>query len=93
MLLPKTSFADDTGPLRPLRKTVMKPLAMSFVVDKANFLGLSNIYLTVNKDNINAIRTYEKLGFKNIDSLVTDIGNGFVMDDFKMQKELVKNLD
>lgn len=42
--------------------------------------------LTVNKNNVKAIRAYEKTGFKNIGSLVQDIGNGFVMDDYKMEQ-------
>ena len=63
---------------------------MSFVEDQTKSLEHSKIYLTVNKNNINAIRAYEKLGFKNIESLVSDIGNGFVMDDFKMEKILPK---
>jgi hypothetical protein len=29
---------------------------------------------------------YEKIGFKNVGSLVQDIGSGFVMDDYKMEK-------
>ena len=40
------------------------------------------IRLTVNKYNKNAIKIYEHLGFKRIDSVITDIGNGYVMDDY-----------
>lgn len=43
------------------------------------------IRLTVNKQNFNSIKVYEKWGFKTIDSVVTDIGNGFVMDDYIME--------
>ena len=43
------------------------------------------IRLTVNKYNKNTIKAYEKWGFKTIDSVVTDIGNGFVMDDYIME--------
>ena len=43
------------------------------------------IRLTVNKQNFNSIKAYEKWGFKTIDSVVTDIGNGFVMDDYIME--------
>lgn len=42
----------------------------------------SPIRLTVNKYNKNAIMAYEHLGFKKIDSIVTDIGSGYVMDDY-----------
>lgn len=43
------------------------------------------IRLTVNKHNINSINTYKKWGFKTIDAVVTDIGSGFVMDDYIME--------
>ena len=43
------------------------------------------IRLTVNKQNFNSIKAYEKWGFQTIDSVVTDIGNGFVMDDYIME--------
>ena len=43
------------------------------------------IILTVNKHNTNTINAYKKWGFKTIDSVVTDIGNGFVMDDYIME--------
>jgi ribosomal protein S18 acetylase RimI-like enzyme len=48
--------------------------------------GLRKIVLTVNKNNTNAIRAYERIGFKKTGSLVQDIGSGFVMDDYAMEK-------
>lgn len=42
------------------------------------------IRLTVNKYNTNTINAYKKWGFKIIDAVVTDIGSGFVMDDYIM---------
>lgn len=47
--------------------------------------GGRKIRLTVNKQNINSINAYKKWGFQTIDSVVTDIGNGFVMDDYIME--------
>ena len=47
-----------------------------------------SIRLTVNKNNLNTIKAYEKWGFKTIDAVVTDIGCGFVMDDYIMEFEL-----
>lgn len=44
--------------------------------------GISRIWLTVNKHNDRAIAAYIKNGYKNIRSQTTDIGNGFVMDDY-----------
>ena len=43
------------------------------------------IRLTVNKHNTNSINAYKKWGFKTIDAVVTDIGSGFVMDDYIME--------
>lgn len=51
--------------------------------------GNKSIYLTVNKYNKTAITAYKKLGFKIIDSVITPIGEGFVMDDYIMEKELL----
>ncbi len=42
------------------------------------------IRLTVNKKNTNTIKAYDKWGFKTVDAVVTDIGQGFVMDDYIM---------
>jgi len=44
--------------------------------------------LTVNKNNNIALRAYEKLGFVNHGPLETDIGEGYIMDDFLMRKVL-----
>ncbi len=47
---------------------------------------LRSIWLTVNKFNTNSIAWYERMGFVNVGGLVQDIGNGFIMDDYKMVK-------
>ncbi len=54
----------------------------------ARQLELRLIWLTVNKNNRDAIAAYERLGFKIVDSVVIDIGAGFVMDDFRMEYRL-----
>lgn len=46
------------------------------------------IELTVNKYNKNAYEKYLHLGFKNIKSIKTDIGNSFYMDDYVMKLNL-----
>lgn len=62
--------------------------AFKFINNRAKALSCNTISLTVNKNNTTAIKAYEKIGFKNVDALVTDIGNGFVMDDYRMVKSL-----
>ena len=49
---------------------------------------LQAMYLTVNKHNDVAIRAYEAKGFETIDAVETDIGNGFIMDDYIMEKKV-----
>ena len=50
--------------------------------------GFNSIWLTVNRHNQTAIHFYLRQGFINTGTLVQDIGAGFVMDDFKMLKNL-----
>ena len=50
--------------------------------------GTRRLILSVNKRNAKAIAAYQKNGFVIADSVVTDIGNEFVMDDYIMAKDL-----
>ena len=59
--------------------------AFDFIKQFAENNSYNKIRLTVNKYNVNTINAYNKWGFKTIDSVVTDIGNGFVMDDYIME--------
>ena len=47
--------------------------------------NMSTIRLTVNKYNTNTINAYKKWGFIITDAVITDIGSGFVMDDYIME--------
>lgn len=58
------------------------------VFDEARVCGKTAVYLTVNKHNAHAIAVYKKIGFIVIDAPSTDIGNGFVMDDYVMEYKL-----
>lgn len=48
--------------------------------------GLSSIWLTVNRGNDSSIAAYTKSGFAVARTEVADIGGGFVMDDYIMEK-------
>lgn len=62
---------------------------LKFIKEQAAKDGLSKLRLTVNKHNTKTITIYEKMGFVKKEAAVFDIGNGYVMDDFIMEKWLI----
>ena len=58
------------------------------VAARAKKNGYPCVVLAVNKHNDKAIGSYKKYGFAVRESIVDDIGRGFVMDDFVMEKKL-----
>jgi ribosomal protein S18 acetylase RimI-like enzyme len=60
---------------------------MEHIISEVANTGASAVFLQVKKNNP-ARHFYEKTGFHIIDDIVLDIGNGFVMDDFIMQREI-----
>ena len=62
--------------------------AVKFLEEYAKKKGLKSIYLTVNKGNNGSIYSYLQMGFRIADNGVFDIGSGYVMDDYIMEKSL-----
>jgi len=62
--------------------------ALAFLEQLCKDRNLSHIWLTVNRHNKSSIAVYEKKGFRTVQEQIADIGNGFVMDDFIMEKEI-----
>lgn len=60
--------------------------ALGFIERKARDTMCSKIWLTVNKHNVRSIGAYKKCGFEIREPVVQDIGGGFVMDDYRMEK-------
>lgn len=50
--------------------------------------GVGTIFLTVNRHNERAIGAYRRAGFREVRTQVTDIGSGYVMDDYVMELEV-----
>ncbi len=62
--------------------------AVEYASALARELGLVKLSLTVNRHNQLALAVYTRLGFVTVGSIVTDIGGGFVMDDYQLEKPL-----
>ena len=60
-------------------------LALRFVRDHARAAGCRAVTLGVNKGNAGTIAAYERIGFRITGEMVTDIGGGYVMDDYAME--------
>ena len=58
-------------------------------VGVARSRGCSRLVLAVNKNNRSAIAAYLKHGFRIADAVTKDIGGGFVMDDYVMEKSVM----
>jgi ribosomal protein S18 acetylase RimI-like enzyme len=61
---------------------------ITLLLDEARKARKDRIALTVNKNNLNSIAVYKKWGFEIEGELVTDIGGGYVMDDYVMIKKI-----
>ena len=64
-------------------------ISRSFLEEAASLCreyGFDKIRLTVNKNNETAIAVYRKMGFNTVDSIKTDIGEGYFMDDYVMER-------
>lgn len=62
--------------------------AFSFLEKYGAENGKKAIWLTVNKYNNHTINVYRHRGFYVVKSQVCNIGNGYVMDDYVMEKEI-----
>ena len=63
-------------------KGFAKKAFQNAIVPIATEMELAKISLTVNKYNFPSIMVYEKLGFERVGETETDIGNGYIMDDY-----------
>lgn len=70
--------------LKAYRNSGYGKLAFEKIKEFARAHGKSEIYLTVNKGNAPTIAAYRNWGFATTECVVTDIGEGYVMDDYIM---------
>lgn len=90
-----TTIPDEAGALH-LNKIYLMPnlqgnglgkQMLQYAENAVKELGASTLNLNVNKYNP-ALQFYKHNGYTQIDEAVITIGNGFVMDDFILRKEL-----
>nr|MBP7323562.1 GNAT family N-acetyltransferase [Deltaproteobacteria bacterium] len=61
---------------------------LAFIEKLCRSLQLKTLTLTVNRHNHRSIAWYQAAGFSIIGPSIQDIGAGFVMDDFRMEKQV-----
>lgn len=60
---------------------------LEYIIDNLQLLRVSTLELNVNRNN-RAISFYQKLGFKITREVDLDIGNGYFMNDYVMEKSI-----
>ena len=63
---------------------------LEFMENLCRHRNIKKIWLTVNKNNSHSISWYSRMGFINTASIIQDIGEGFVMDDYRMEKTIAQ---
>ncbi len=60
---------------------------MNYIIDEIRKQNATSLFLQVNQHNT-AKTFYERLGFQEVDFINLDIGHGFFMNDYIMEKKL-----
>ena len=74
--------------MKPFRGERRSNLLFDKAEEVAKEKGFSKVRLFVNRRNYNSVRVYLRKGFRIIEEKKTDIGEGFICDDYLMEKEL-----
>ena len=61
-------------------------IGINFLTQLCQKEGYEKIQLTCNRHNLNSVAAYQKMGFVSVYEQDADIGNGFVMNDYVMEK-------
>ncbi len=66
---------------------------LDFVEGRCVSANVTTVWLTVNRFNEGTVSWYKRRGFVVIDEVKKDIGEGYFMDDYIMEKSLSKGYD
>lgn len=61
---------------------------LEFVENWCRSVGMETLWLSVNRFNSDSVDWYQQHGFVIVDEVKKDIGNGFILDDYIMEKIL-----
>jgi Acetyltransferases, including N-acetylases of ribosomal proteins len=64
--------------------------AIDDILEYGRTIGVNNVYLHVNKNNIPSINIYKAKGFEIVKYDDSEIGNGFRLDDYIMEYRFVR---
>ncbi len=70
---------------KPYRGRHIATQTIAFIKEICKKEELHKIWLTANKQNRSSLEVYEHLGFTRARDVITDIGEGYVMDDYIME--------
>jgi len=82
----ETLFLSKLYVLKTQRGKGLGAKAVGFAEAWGKERGMQRMELTVNRDNSASIAAYGRMGFVTLRAAVADIGGGFVMDDWVMEK-------
>ena len=73
---------------KSIRGSGVGNLLLDFIEETSRARGFKLLRLTVNRFNDDTVKWYFRHGFKTVDEVKKDIGDGFFMDDFIMEKKI-----
>lgn len=81
-------FLSKIYTLAAVRGSGVAPALFAYIEAEALKRACPKIWLTVNRDNARAAAAYQKNGYTLVREQVSDIGSGYVMDDYVFEKQL-----
>jgi len=84
----ETTFIHKLYVLPERQREGLGSSALTVLAERAGKSGAACLELRVNRSNARAIDAYRKNGFETVAELCTEIGSGYVMDDFVMRRDL-----
>jgi GNAT superfamily N-acetyltransferase len=85
---PDVLFLSKLYVLQAFRGKGIAQAMLRAACEAARQYSLTCIRLTCNKYNTGSLSAYARMGFVRTADIVTDIGGGFVMDDYVLEKRL-----